>query len=736
MTQDPLAHMRMEPDVSALQEEFQRMLLQSPNDPTVSVSRAENTRYNRRPGKSDDGLLHQKNLPQGVQVRPYDHKPDCDIPLADETINAQVNLDCVSFWNSRVKPAATHANRLTSAQVAELRALVQWMIDGPLQADLIDGVEYLSQCKNTVGWCVLHPCWRTRNSLRKQTLTLEQFELIAGQAPPGSVLSQLPAIILDETMEPRAVELIREVYPHLKKNTATRIVRELRTQRTTEFVYADQVENRPCIEVLVPGVDVFIPEETKDIQETRAIVRRDYYSQVELEAKVMDEGWDEEFVSQAVATSGQTSEGKAVTNVFDPNGRLIEILTAYVKQTDEDGVPGIYCTVFSNFVGGPTTGRDVNPEAGSYGKHYLLDVAHGQYPFLLQRTEVVGPRPSDSRGIPEILRTDQFAAKRMQDGLLINSELSNTPPIKRIGGSSSKIQGEITPGGIMYSANGANFEPLDLTKSSKPDLALKLMELIYQRRNDYFDLPSTETTSHPSRWQSGQARKTSRWLMVWGQALWQLAVLCYQTYSPEELGLILGRRPLLTTGVLLKQLITLKYDVRTLDTEWVIELAKTINQFVVTLDRSGVIDMAKYVRLIMSALDPTFTEEVTVDDQGAAQAVLNQVRQEVAWIMQGNEGSYTQNDASAGQKLQFLKQIIANNPEYQMQLMPMLQTQAGPQQNPHFNGLKFERMKKYEANLQHSFQEMVISPQQGRLGVTPGGMEQGPPQVLPEMKGQ
>jgi hypothetical protein len=63
--------------------------------------------------------------------------------------------------------------------------------------------------------------------------------------------------------------------------------------------------------------------------------------------------------------------------------------------------------VFSPHVRTLTATAEVGPE--SYGKHYLLDYAHGKFPLIVVRLEVLGPRPDDSRGVPEILRTQQVA---------------------------------------------------------------------------------------------------------------------------------------------------------------------------------------------------------------------------------------------------------------------------------------------------------------------------------------
>lgn len=719
---DPLAQAAEAPDVAALIQEFDLAMNQGPGRSTgnqaTDIAVAETTRYNWRAGKSHDGLLHQKNLPSGVTVRPYDHRPDTDCFLTDETVNAQVDMDMVSLLNSRPKATATHAARLTAKQSAQVQALVRWMRNGPLLKDLVDDGELLSQTKNTAGWAVLQPCWRKRHGLRRETITLEQVQALAQQAGPETALGKLPLYIADPTLEAEAVALLRQAYEYLKPATAKRIVRELRATGQTEFLYRELMENGPALKVLLPGITFFCAGETGKLARTRVCFTLDNYSQAELEAMVVDEGWDEEFVQAAIAKAGQSSSGLYASSRQDTNHRNIEIITSYVRSVDEDGVTGIYCTVFSKFVN------------NLFAKHFLLDYAHNEYPFIQFRTEVNGLRPNDCRGASEVLRTDQFAAKRAQDAILMDLELSTPSMLKRTGPTMSKLPPEITPGGVWNGPPGSDLSPMNLTQFSKPDMAQAVIDRIYRKRDAYFGLPNSEEASHPARWQTRQQRNALRWLIPWGQAFWQLAILCCEEYDQDELAAILGAPPLIDAKLLLKHQIQLQYDMRTLETDYVVELVKALAQFVLPFDRSGTVDMSKFVQWILSSFDPTLADEITTDQAGAANAVYNEVRSEVAWIMQGNEANYTENDPTAGMKLQFLGQILQSNPAYQALLSPVIQGQ----QNPKFNPMIFEKMKKYEENLQHSVQETQISPAQGRLGVTPGGMEQGPQQVLPEQQ--
>lgn len=740
-THDPLAHGGETPDVGALITEFQLALNgEHHGGQGISLRGAEAARYNARNGRDGTGRLRQKNCASGTEVRPYDNRPDTDSELSDAITNAQVDIDLTTLHRGRPSVSATNLSPMTATEIGQVTGLINWMRKGPLAEDLIDDGELLSQVKNMNGWAVLHPCWRTKYSIKQETVTLDAVVALAekaalavqqaaaqGASAPGELqtLANLPVLIADPTLEDAAVELVRQAYPTLaNKRAAQKIVRELRTTGTATFPVRELVQRGPALEALIPGVNFFCSAETAKLKHARLCVKLENYSQARLEAKELSDDWDPDFIAAAIGTMGYSSIPNA-SALVDENSRNIEILTAYVFGYDaEQQCEAIYCTVFSAHV----------PD--QYATHYVVESAHGEQPFIAVRTEVLGLRPCDSRGIPENTRTAQFAVKDLQDGVLIDSELSTPSMIKRIGGTMSKLPLAITPGGVFNGPPGTGFEAMNLTQYSKPEQSLKLIEMFYRRMQDYHGLPTPNTESHPSRWQMRQSRNGLRWLSAWGQAFWQLALMCLEEYSPEELTAILGTQPTITAAKLLRHHVQLDFDTRMLDNEWMMEVAKTLSQFVFPIDRTGATDYNKFVRMVLASMFPGMENELSRDEAGAQQAVFNEVAADVAWIMQGNEArGYVEKDPTAGMKLQYLQQILSRNPQYQAVLTPVLPTAQGPQPNPQFNALVFTRLKKYEENLQHSFQQTQISPSQGRTGVTPSGMEGGPPQVLPDLAG-
>lgn len=713
---DPLALASETPDVAALIEEFEIALQNGPCDPTA-IQRAEDTRYNRWSGKSNppDGCKWQRNQPQGKIARPYDGAPDTDVNLTDEICAAEVDIDITALYQARIGADTTHVTALTAAQVAELAAVGRW-IQKVTKKDCKRGAELLAQMKAELGWAVLNPGWCERYGLVTRRISLNDLIEEAAQAEDGSLMKQLPMLILDPEQEEKAVEIALALFPHLKKAKARQIVRELRgPDQATEFVDKELEERRPYLRVLIPGYNFFVSGGTDDLQKIRGALIIERFYEADLRSTAASNGWNEDFVEAVVQTAGQFSvfgermRDQSITT--DARDRAIEIWTVKVRQVDPDtGAAGIYCTTLSPHLNPGQGAAGNGPTAGGgrdasrwYAKHYLLDYAHGQYPFCQAEREVTGPALDDSRGIPEMVRSDQKVIKLHQDALGVRAQLEVNPPRLKLGSGWTKIKDEWGPGAEITAQPGADMKYVGVDRGN-PQVAIEYKREIEQGTRRRFALPNNgDNGDHPALWQMRQMRNARRWLACWEEAFWQLAVLCYQELSAEELAEIIGRWPQLTVKDLLRHQITLTFDARSLDQDW----TKTVLDFVGQLlmwDNGGLMDRGPILQLGLSYIDPTIVTGIMRNPAGASAALYRQVEQDIASIMDFNPPPLREMDPSAGMQLQMAFAVIGKNPKYQMLLknMPMIQ----------------ENFKTYVNNLEHSQQETQISPVQGRLGVS------------------
>jgi hypothetical protein len=710
---DPLARASETPDVSALIEEFTSAMQDGPCY-SGHIARAEDTRLNRWQGKSDppDGCRWQRNAGSTKEVvRPYDGRPDTDVNLVDEICAAEVDMDMTAMAMAHLSADTTHVTKLTAAQVAELSAVLRW-IQKAVEIDLEDDAELFAQMKAQLGWSVLNPGWLERWELVERHLTMDQLIQMAQQAPPGSIASQLPVIVLDPDLEDMAVEIAQQEFGHLSKGEARRIVRELRDEQETTFLDRQRVENRPTVRTLIQGYNFFIAGATGKLQKARGYLIIERFYQADLEAVAAANNWNEEFVSAVVKTAGQFTQWgealKVVSTMTDSIDKSIEIWTTGVRQFDTDtGAAGIYCTTFSPHLKPSGASARAGAEPGAptekefYAHHYLLDYAHGEYPLVQARREVTGPALDDSRGVPEMVRSDQKVIKKHQDALAARAELETNPPRQKKGSGWSKVKDEFGPGAEFLTPPGGECSYLEMPRGN-PQISELVVQRIEKGTRRRFALPNSgEEGDHPALWQSRQMRNSKRFLGALRQMYRQLAILCYQNLNSYELAEIIGRFPQLTLNDLLHCQVVAKFDARAMDSSWIETVLEFITKMMVW-DKGGLIDTAPLIRIGLSYIDPTLVQEVLRNPSGAQAALYQQVSNDILQIMTGNPPQLREMDASAGMQLQMAMAVIGKNPKYQQ----ILQQDETVQEN----------FKAYVESLQHSEQETQISPVQGRIG--------------------
>lgn len=722
---DPIAYASETPDVSLLFQEFDAAQVIGPVVGTT-IATAEDVRYNRWPGKSNppDGKLHQRNV-GGDTVRPYDRRPDTDVNLADELCGAEVDADTFALSMANIGADTNAVSEANAAKVSELAAIGRY-IQKAIRRETRRGAELLSQMKATLGWALLNPGWLERWELVTRTLSMEQFEAkiepqLVGRQIPDEVISQLPpeaqaqlaesqnyerltALIRQPDLADQAAEIIQSAFPHLTTAKAKTIVRELREDGVTEFLDKELAEKRPTVRVLIPGYNVFISGGDQDAQDARGYLVIEKMFTAQMETTGRSNGWNEEFIKAVAGTVGQYSifgERLRVQDQLPTDSRdmAIEIWSTYVRQVDEDtGVSGIYCTTFSPHL---MPGGSDKTSKKFFAKHYLLDYAHGQYPFVSAEREVIGPSIYDSRGIPEMVRSDSQVMKTQQDALAARAQWEVSPAQVQIGPGWTKVKDALAPGAIVSLPPGGDVKFVGVDKGN-PSVGEAMIQRIENGSRRRFGLPNNSDGSHPSTWQMRQARNSSRWLGCWQDAYWQLAVLCYQEYNPDELAQILGRYPTVEMHDLMTMRITLTFESRALDQDW----TKTVLEFVKELmmvDKGGVIDPTPWIRIAASYIDPSIAQEIIRDPQEASAALYRKVESDVGSIIDGNPPKMVEMDASAETQLKYVFQVMGQNQKYQAVL----------QQDP----MVRQNFQEYVKNLQHSNQQTQLSPQQGRLGV-------------------
>lgn len=701
--QDQLVYATETPDIGFLYKEYQRSARNGAN--TSNITFNDDIRLSRWEGQTKDGKKHSDTMRNGVLAFPFEGASDVRSRLVDRTINELVAMCVTTFDRSQVKIKGTEFNDSEIASTANV--LMSWLLESRLRSQLRKEAELLAQYTHQYGWSALNVVWEQEMGTRFQTIRLDELLQVVNKAVqqnPNSAIKDLPAAIDNPAQEDFAVSLISQYLQSVDPKDIKKAIGELRNTGVAHIPEVFISKNQPLVIALKPYDEISFPPETIDIQNARVVFRRIYMSEVELRSLAAQDNWDTDFVEEVMRSKGMQSSfndpnlvptAALINYQVSRNDNLVEIIYAYSKAIDKDGVQGIYQTIFA-------------PNYGSskFAKHGILGYAHNKYPFVIYRRESLRRSVVDSRGVPEIAQTDQEEIKTQHDSIRDRTAFTTMPPIlvkKRLGGINKIAPGIHLP---VTSMDDYRFMP---TPSGETNTAFALIDRVEMNHASYFGLPHPNIP--PQRTQTTQQFIINNWLDVWSEAFSMTFSLMLQFMDTETIEGITGTSlPQNMSNISNMYDFQVKYDVRELDTNFVIEKLKAISQFILPLDSAGVIDKNKLVKAAIEAIDPDKAKELIIEQATASQMLYKEIQSDIGLMMLGNEANYVENDPAAQTKLQYMQDIISKNPKAQQMM----------KQDQHFRALMDNSIK----NLQMSVSQQQ-NKQIGRTGVTPIGQQAG-----------
>jgi hypothetical protein len=305
----------------------------------------------------------------------------------------------------------------------------------------------------------MHVGWERRIGSREVTETLATLE---ARASNDGILAEAIRQLTATGASDITADLLANSLG-CSSEEAKRIATELLNAGVATYYQEYNRINLPVCAALKPYEEISFPPETLDLQDARVIFKRTFLSEVDLREMIKTDGWDEEFVEEAANTAGKSAYltdpnlipvTSNVTNALHRADNLIEIVYAYSRQIDANGVPGVYYTVFS-----PQTSQ-----VETYAKHSKLDYAHGEYPFIELRRERLKRAVVECRGIPEIAFTDQEEIKAQR------TAFATVLPLKRF--LLSRLRSALAPRTRLPLARSSPSLPLTITHSFRRPRAI------------------------------------------------------------------------------------------------------------------------------------------------------------------------------------------------------------------------------------------------------------------------
>lgn len=616
-----------EPDIPQLQSELSDIL----EDAGRNLRRRDDfddVRFCRWDGQSDDGRKHEENL--GYRPTPWEGSSDIHYRLADRLINEHVHMALESFFRANMN--VTGLETSDTRKAAHWRDCLSYFLEQRMLPELRREVEILAQemFSGSPAIGILGVYWQQETIMQMKSLDMQDIARITMERGGDEArVEEVIALFRDPDMEDLQVQMLATVYAGVSEKVLKRAAKELRETGQTKIPAPVIHENRPRFVAHRLYDDVFVDANCTELDRARVIMRREWLSETELREKIVSEGLSESFVDKVLEKT-EGASGVAEYDYRNPlnigvkgsDGALedlYEIFYAYQRVYDEDtNVPAIYCTAFS---------AHVNDD---YGKHVMLEYGHNQMPFVLFSRERLSRSIFDSRGIPELVATNQYEGKLHKDLQNDQAQISVIPPLlvnARRGGLNLLV----APASQMTITRPDDIQWLQPPKTSEGSMEAEQSTTLDAER--YFGNPEK-----PEARQLYHQCMINRWLDSWKEALSQALSLCQQYLPPEFVARITGGNVdeimVQEEDVAGKYDLSLRFSVDTLDPEFMekkLDAVTKLTQFDVT----GALDRNKLLEIIAESIDPVLAKQVVMDKQTAAQKEIED--EQNSWVKIINE---------------------------------------------------------------------------------------------------
>lgn len=650
----------------------------------VSRRRAyEDVLYCRWAGQSADGRKHAEDL--GEEPFPFEGSSDMRIRLAGEVVNVRrmVALQVLAGLGFR----AVAGDRQDIA--VALETLVQTLIENKLCATWQrEWTKLLNHTfADTPGAAVMGTFWERRVRLVNKAVSVDALTAVVGDP------AQVQAVLFAGDDAP-ALDLLALAYPGAKPPALKKALKALRLGSAVTIAVPEPGASVPVVRALRLFRDVFFPAGTIELQRARVIYRREWLTRSEVESRKWTDDWSDEFIEELLkhervsflpvveANKLGITEGARWGGCNDDTRRgMYEVITAYYRAANEDGVPAVYTLVFSGAVDFPARDREI------------LDYPHGEYPFTFCGNEAPSESLWEIRGCAEIVSTDQTALKLLNDSFNDHTTISTLPPV-RMPANRPDMRASIGP-----LAEWREYRPGETGFVNPPQYPAsndKHRADISARVARYFGLRGS---AEPDLVALHEQALANDMIPVVREVVLQMVALALHYMSPEEIAQASGDP---SAGLLelargdIEYNITLHFDARASSLEWVKEVGAVTVQLL-GIDTRGQVDRDILLRNLFSGLGPSFRNAVRPSQQVDVTEIEDEKKNCVA-IMSGDEPAMYPEGQNAQLRLNVIRDFIS------------------PQRNPfmvaRLNALP-DSMKMFEARIAHF--EGLIQQQQNAV---------------------
>jgi len=671
------------PNVMALADAYDKCLIDL-EEYFEACLRSYDDRRNLWAGKSDD--LRK----QGANAFPWQGASDIEVNVVGERIDAFVAILDQALQRSHIKAFPTSMASMPRASMVS--GFLKWMRSTYIpnfrqQMEL--GANYLLE----KGLMVSYVGWKREKRTYLQQVSIEEI---------AQVSPDLAELIVSGADDEMVFGMLQTAFPDLSSKRAKRAIMDLRKKGLAEVSIPRTSVDCPVVYSCAPDGEVLFPSYVTDPQRAPYVFWRTFLTAQELEKKVVSEGWDADWVENAIdRLRGKDSmylDGEKLKTIdrlpITDDNDLVMVVYGYQRLIDEeDGSEGIYCTVF-------------HPTTEGFAKHELLN-GYDDYPFVVTRLSNSQKRVYETQTFSDILRGAQMQIKTERDSRIDRASLATLPPLLHPAGRPPsdwgpgvrvpyRRLGEIQWGPPPPADNGSIEVEVSMTAQADRSVGLDMSNPISASRQQFV---------------------VSKFLDHVRDVL-NMAWKLYQRMGPDEVFFQVTGNPnpqVMTKGSADENFsIVVNFDSQSNDPETAETQLKNMVSLV-QLDRNGIMDVNKLLEFTASSINPIFADYVLQPAEEAQQKVQKNVTDDLAKIFAGIEVPAQPNGAQMA--MQMIQAYVQQ---------PDIMQRA--QQDEAFGA----RLQKYME--QYSFQlQQMQNAEIGRIGTAPAqmggmttqGMEQG-----------
>jgi hypothetical protein len=626
-------------------------------------------------GQSRDGLKHDVDK---EIARPFDGAPDVRVRLADKIINETNLMFLLAAMRAQIYVVGPGSG---VQRGKKLMALAEWLkstLWGRSYARaILELGNYVLGDSPGVGLMMVP--WREIKGLRLEEIGTEEaaqifaagFAAQFANAMPDAVAADVAsagetarqeflAVLggVDEEAIRGLAERMAEILTFMRPARARKVLADLRRTGTAKFPRPYDEFVGPSLEACRFGEDFVFEDGARDFHELDVWFQGRWLTESQARALALEEGWSRTFQEKLLGDGepgedGGSLKGKEAlrfcNDPADEHKEHYQVLRAWVRLTNEDGVPGRYWITFHPDIEEPATGLR-NSEYPT-----------GGWPGVWFENEVLGKRILASRGVTELVVGDQALVKKLLDTFGANAILNGVPPIVSSG---RKDRGQLALASmreIELKANGK----LEWLKG--PSFAMQTPEMLDRIQagiDEQFGRPSKtvpDTLTGPVR------QGKIMWLLVQLAEVWKLALMECQAWMPDEtLQMVTGKdgASLIkgTDDIRGPFSLALRFDPDDLNLELLQKKAEMLKNIIGPMDREGVISWSEAVAHLVGAVFPQL-EFVRPQDQAKTDEIADEQEQFVRMLAGIEDKRPTDGSISYGVRAEWLQGHLEAHPE-------------------------------------------------------------------------